>query len=62
MTPMLGTGGEIPMVNCYTQISQYLRCPGSYRFRYFDGWREKETRAAMALGGLPILGAVGRKF
>ena len=50
------------MVNCYTQISQYLRCPGSYRFRYFDGWREKETRAAMALGGLPILGAVGRKF
>src|ERR1700745_2395115 len=33
-----------------TQISQYLRCPRSYRYRYLDGWREKETRAAMAFG------------
>ncbi len=50
MTPMLRTGGEIPMVYSYTQISQYLRCPRSYRYRYLDGWREKETRAAMAFG------------
>ncbi len=33
-----------------TQISQYLRCPRSYRHRYLDGWREKETRAAMLFG------------
>jgi len=34
----------------YTQISQYLRCPRSYRYHYLDGWQEKETRAAMAFG------------
>ena len=34
----------------YTQISNYLRCPRSYRHRYLDGWREKETRAAMIFG------------
>ena len=38
------------MVYSYTQISQYLRCPRNYRHRYLDGWREKETRAAMAFG------------
>ncbi|MGB9510329.1 MAG: PD-(D/E)XK nuclease family protein, partial [Candidatus Acidiferrum sp.] len=34
----------------YTQIAHYLRCPRSYRYRYLDGWREKETRAAMIFG------------
>jgi hypothetical protein len=34
----------------YTQIAQYLRCPRSYRHRYLDGWREKETRSAMIFG------------
>jgi len=34
----------------YTQISNYLRCPRSYRYRYLDGWREKDTRAAMIFG------------
>ena len=34
----------------YTQISQYLRCPRSYRFRYLDGWREKDSRASMCFG------------
>ena len=38
------------MTFSYTQIAQYLRCPRSYRYRYLDGWREKETRAAMAFG------------
>ena len=38
------------MIFSHTQISQYLRCPKSYRYRYLDGWREKETRAAMAFG------------
>src|SRR6202790_327426 len=50
MMPMGRTDGKIPMVYSYTQISQYLRCPRSYRYRYLDGWREKETRAAMAFG------------
>jgi hypothetical protein len=30
--------------------SQYLRCARSYRYRYLDGWREKDTRAAMVFG------------
>jgi len=43
-------GREAVVVYSYTQISQYLRCPRSYRYRYLDGWREKETRAAMVFG------------
>ena len=38
------------MTFSYTQISQYLRCPRSYRYRYLDGWQEKDTRAAMVFG------------
>jgi hypothetical protein len=38
------------MVYSYSQLSQYLRCPRSYRYRYLDGWQEKETRAAMVFG------------
>jgi PD-(D/E)XK nuclease superfamily len=38
------------MVFSHTQISQYLRCPRSYRYRYLDGWQEKDTRAAMVFG------------
>ncbi len=38
------------MTYSYTQISAYLRCPRSYRHRYLDGWREKETRAALLFG------------
>ena len=38
------------MVYSHTQISQYLRCPRSYRYRYLDGWREKDTRAGMVFG------------
>jgi hypothetical protein len=34
----------------YSQISQFLRCPRSYRYRYLDGWREKESRAALCFG------------
>src|ERR1700721_3459760 len=50
MTSMRAACGEIPMIYSYTQISQYLRCPRSYRFRYLDGWREKESRAALRFG------------
>ena len=38
------------MTFSYTQVSQYLRCPRSYRFRYLDGWREKDSRAALCFG------------
>ena len=38
------------MIFSHTQISQYLRCPRSYRYKYLDGWQERETRAAMAFG------------
>ena len=38
------------MIYSYTQIANYLRCPRSYRYRYLDGWREKETRAALMFG------------
>src|ERR1700733_7356868 len=34
----------------YTQISQYLRCPRAYRYRYLDGWRERDTRASLLFG------------
>src|SRR5215831_15610251 len=35
------------MTYSYTQISQYLTCPRRYRHRYLDGWKEKDTRAAI---------------
>jgi len=38
------------MIYSHTQIANYLRCPRSYRYRYLDGWREKETRAALIFG------------
>ena len=38
------------MTYSFTQISQYLRCPRQYRYRYLDGWREKEGRASMIFG------------
>jgi len=38
------------MTYSYTQISQYLRCPRSYRHRYLDGWQEKDSRAALLFG------------
>jgi CRISPR/Cas system-associated exonuclease Cas4 (RecB family) len=42
------TGGL--MTYSYTQISQYLTCPRRYRYRYLDGWKEKDTRAVMLFG------------
>jgi PD-(D/E)XK nuclease superfamily len=38
------------MIYSYTKISQYLTCPRRYRHRYVDGWKEKDTRAAMLFG------------
>jgi PD-(D/E)XK nuclease superfamily len=41
---------EAPVTYSFTQISQYIRCPRQYRYRYLDGWREKEDRASMIFG------------
>src|ERR1700751_277391 len=41
---------EAPMTYSFTQISQYLRCPRQYRYRYLDGWRERGDRASMIFG------------
>src|ERR1700739_4057977 len=51
------------MTYSYTQISQYLACPKRYRHRYLDGWKEKDTRAAMPFGRAfeRALGAVFRQ-
>jgi hypothetical protein len=38
------------MTFSYTQIAQYLRCPRSYRYRYLDGWKEKDSRPALLFG------------
>jgi hypothetical protein len=34
----------------YSQVSLYLSCPKKYRYRYIDGWQEKDTRAATIFG------------
>lgn len=38
------------MTYSHTQISQYLACPRRYRYRYLDGWREREIRPALLFG------------
>jgi CRISPR/Cas system-associated exonuclease Cas4 (RecB family) len=51
------------MTYSYTQISQYLTCPRRYQHRYLDGWKEKDTRAAMLFGRAfeKALGALFRR-
>src|SRR5271155_4268782 len=53
----------VAMTYSYPQISQYLTCPRRYRHRYLDGWKEKDTRAAMLFGRAfeRALGAVFRR-
>lgn len=38
------------MVFSYSQLSQYLACPRRYRYRYLEGWREKDIRANVIFG------------
>jgi CRISPR/Cas system-associated exonuclease Cas4 (RecB family) len=38
------------MIYSYTQLSHYLACPRKYRYRYLDGWQEKQTHAGMLFG------------
>src|SRR5437879_6171111 len=51
------------MTYSYTQISPILSGPRRYRDRYLDGWKEKDTRAAMLFGRAfeRALGALFRK-
>jgi hypothetical protein len=47
----------------YTQIAQYVACPLRYRYRYLDGWQERETRAGLLFGRAfeQALGALFRR-
>ena len=38
------------MVFSHTQLANFLTCPRRYRYRYLDGWREKDTRAGLLFG------------
>ncbi len=38
------------MIYSYTQLSHYIACPRRYRYRYVDGWQEKENRAGLLFG------------
>jgi PD-(D/E)XK nuclease superfamily len=38
------------MIYSFTQISQYMSCPRQYRYKYLEGWQQKDTRAAMLFG------------
>ncbi len=38
------------MIYSSTQLSHYIGCPRRYRYRYVDGWQEKETRAGLLFG------------
>ena len=38
------------MVYSYTQISQYLACPRRYRYRYLEGWLDRDDRAVLLFG------------
>ena len=51
------------MTFSYTQLAQYLACPLRYRYRYLDGWQEKESRAGLLFGRAfeQALGALFRR-
>src|SRR3954470_16312641 len=38
------------MMYSFTQLSQFVGCPRRYRYRYIDGWKEKENRAGLLFG------------
>ena len=38
------------MIFSYTQIAQYIRCPRRYRFKYLNGWLERENKASISFG------------
>jgi hypothetical protein len=38
------------MIYSYTQLAHFLSCPRRYRYRYLEGWKERDTRATMLFG------------
>jgi hypothetical protein len=34
----------------YSQMSLYQTCPRKYRYKYIDGWRERELSASLVFG------------
>jgi PD-(D/E)XK nuclease superfamily len=34
----------------YTQLSTYLQCPLKYRYKYLDGWQERDDKASLVFG------------
>lgn len=38
------------MIFSYTQMAKYLHCPKAYRYRYLDGWAERDDRASLLFG------------
>ncbi len=34
----------------YTQLATYLQCPLKYKYRYLDGWQEREDKASLTFG------------
>jgi hypothetical protein len=38
------------MIFSHTQLSHFLQCPRKYRYRYIDGWQERESRAVLLFG------------
>ncbi len=38
------------MLYSYTQLSYYMACPRRYRYRYLEGWQEKDVRANLVFG------------
>lgn len=38
------------MIYSYTQLSHFLACPRRYRYRYVDGWRERDSRPGLLFG------------
>jgi hypothetical protein len=38
------------MAYSYTKIAHHLGCPRRYRYRYIDGWKERDTRSGLLFG------------
>ena len=47
---LLQQARNLAMAYSYSQIAQYLRCPRSYRYRYFEGRKEKDSRPTLLFG------------
>src|SRR5690348_5294606 len=44
------TNGGGVMIYSYTQLAHFMSCPRRYRYRYLDGWVEKDLHASALFG------------